>query len=147
MRALSILILALVLTVPAVEVVARGASPPPPYVIIVHPSNPTTGISRKFLVDAFLKKTTRWEHGEVIRPADQPADSAVRRKFSEEILKRSVAAVRSFWQQAVFSGRDVPPPELNTDEDVVKYVANHAGAVGYVSGTATIDGAKVMPVN
>jgi len=79
-------------------------------VVIVNPGNPTHHVDRKFLADAFLKKTTRWDDGELIRPVDQLPDSPVRRKFSEDVVKRSVAAVRSYWQQVIFAGRDVPRP-------------------------------------
>jgi ABC-type phosphate transport system substrate-binding protein len=123
------------------------ASPPPAYVVIVNPSNPTTSVGRKFLTDAFLKKTTRWDFNEVIRPVDQAPDSPVRRKFSEEVLKRSVAAVRSYWQQVIFSGRDVPPPELGSDEDVVKYVLKYPGAIGYVAGGSDTSDAKIVSVD
>lgn len=63
------------------------------------------------------------------------------------MIKRSVEAVRSYWQQRIFSGRDVPPPELDTDEEVVRYVLKHDGAVGYVSAGADIDGLKVISVH
>jgi ABC-type phosphate transport system substrate-binding protein len=118
----------------------------PAYVIVVHPANPVTAVPRKFVADAFLKKATRWDHGEVIRPVDQLADSPVRRKFSEEVLKRSVAAVRNYWQQLIFAGRDVPPPELRSDDDVVKFVLKYPGAVGYVSATADLAGARIVGV-
>lgn len=118
----------------------------PGYVIIVNPSNAQAAANRRFLSDVFLKKTTRWPNGEVIRPVDQDPDSAVRRKFSEEILNRSVTAVRSYWQQVIFSGRDVPPPELPSDAEVVSYVLKNAGAVGYISRSANPSGAKVISV-
>jgi ABC-type phosphate transport system substrate-binding protein len=118
----------------------------PEYVVIVNAANPASSADRKFLSDAFLKKTTRWRDGQLIRPVDQNADSAVRRRFSEEVLERSVTAVRSYWQQVIFSGRDVPPPELSGDGTVLEYVKNHAGAVGYVSGGASTAGAKVVSV-
>jgi ABC-type phosphate transport system substrate-binding protein len=124
---------------------ARATSPPA-YVVIVHPANPTTSMNRRFLADAFLKKTTRWDNGETIRPVDQAPESSVRRRFSDEVLKRSVAAVRNYWQQIIFAGRGVPPPELSGDEEVIKYVTDHAGAVGYVSGSNT-GGAKVITVD
>ena len=82
----------------------------------------------------------------MIRPVDQSADSAVRRRFSEEVLQRSVTAVRSYWQQVIFSGRDVPPPELAGDGTVLEFVRNHTGAVGYISGSASSAGAKVLSV-
>jgi ABC-type phosphate transport system substrate-binding protein len=116
------------------------------YVVIVNAANPASSAERKFLSDAFLKKTTRWSGGQLIQPVDQSADSAVRRRFSEQVLDRSVTAVRSYWQQVIFSGRDVPPPELSGDGTVLEYVKNHTGAVGYVSGNASTAGAKVLPV-
>ncbi len=77
---------------------------------------------------------------------DLNPDSPARNKFSDEVLQRSVAAIKSYWQQLVFSGRDLPPPELDTDEDVVKYVLKHSGAIGYVSASANINGAQPVTV-
>jgi ABC-type phosphate transport system substrate-binding protein len=98
------------------------------------------------LIDVFLKRTTRWNDGEAIRPVDQRPDSTARRRFSETILQRSVAAVKSYWQQRIFSGRDLPPPELDSDDAVVSYVTKHRGAVGYVSGTAKLERAKPVQI-
>jgi len=63
--------------------------------------------------------------GETALPVDLRSDSSVRRKFSESVLKRSVAAIRSYWQQRIFSGREVPPPELDSDAAVLRYVAKY----------------------
>jgi hypothetical protein len=57
-----------------------------------------------------------------------------------------VQAVKSYWQQVIFSGRGVPPPELESDEAVIRYVLRFPGAVGYVSGTADVRGVKVLAV-
>ena len=116
------------------------------FLVVVHPSNGSASISRALLADLYLKRVTRWDDGELARPVDQRADAAARRAFSESVLKRSVAAVKRYWQQRIFSGRDLPPPELDSDEAVLGYVASHRGAIGYVSGTAKIDKAKLMPV-
>ena len=125
---------------------AEARPPLPAYQVIVHPENPTTNVDRKFLEDAFLKKITTWPNGNSIRPVDRTASSPVRRAFSEEVLNRSVEAVKGYWQQRIFSGRDVPPPELETDDDVVSYVLKYDGAVGYVSGEAALKGARVLTV-
>jgi ABC-type phosphate transport system substrate-binding protein len=114
--------------------------------VIVNPDNPSAALNRDFLTDAFLKRTTRWNDGETIHPVDQRSDSVVRRRFSDSVLQRSVAAVKSYWQQRIFSGRDLPPPELDSDDAVVSYVVKHRGAVGYVSGTAKLDRAKSVAI-
>lgn len=118
----------------------------PAFRVIVHPSNQRSSASRELVVELFLKKITRWGDGEAARPVDQRADSAVRRAFSETVLKRSVQVVKTYWQQRIFSGRGVPPPELDSDALVVEYVLKHRGAVSYVSGTCELGGAKVLAV-
>jgi len=118
----------------------------PAFRLVVHPNNSIRSVERSFLADAFLKKITRWSEGETIRPADlRPAVDA-RRAFTERVLKRTVGAVRSYWQQRIFSGRDVPPPELESDDEVLAFVAKHPGAVGYVSGNAKLKGVKELLV-
>jgi ABC-type phosphate transport system substrate-binding protein len=125
---------------------AEAGPPVPVYQVIVHPNNPATDVDRRFLEDAFLKKIATWPTNDVMRPVDLAPSSPVRRKFTEDVLKRSVEAVKGYWQQRIFSGRDVPPPELETDDDVVRYVLKYDGAVGYVSGGATLNGSKVLSV-
>ncbi|MDP9034910.1 MAG: hypothetical protein M3O50_08885 [Myxococcota bacterium] len=141
---LSALVLAFALAALSVTWFARATEATRSYKIIVHPSNSTTEVDRRFLEDAFLRKITRWPNDIVIYPVDLTPNSPVRRKFSEEILHRSVEAVKVYWQQRIFSGRDVPPPELDTDDDVVAYVLKHDGAVGYISENTDPDGAKVV---
>jgi ABC-type phosphate transport system substrate-binding protein len=138
------LLLALVFTTAQGMVFAQP--PPPPYVIVIHPSNGSTSLERRFIEDAFLKKTTRWDNGELIRPVDLPPESAVRQTFTSSVIRRSVAAVRSYWQQSIFAGRDVPPPELNSDDEVIHYVQTHPGGVGYVSGSASTGTLRVVVV-
>jgi len=139
-------LLALLAAVYCPVAVWADGNAPAPYRVIVNAGNPATTVERRYLADVFLKKVSRWPSDELIRPVDLSASSSLRRRFSDEVLKRSVAAVKSYWQQQVFSGRGVPPPELDSEEQVVRYVLDHSGAVGYVSGTAHIEGAKVLNV-
>jgi hypothetical protein len=122
------------------------AAPAPPFHIIVNPVNPATTVERSFVAQAFLKKVRRWPDGQTILPVDLTRDSAVRRQWSLELLGRSVEAVKNYWQQLIFAGRDLPPPELPSEGEVVTYVLHNRGAIGYVSGTAPLHGAKVLGV-
>jgi ABC-type phosphate transport system substrate-binding protein len=132
----------------AVVVVGAPGAPPrasgPAYRVIVNAANAASAIDRRFLMEVFLKKSTRWPDGGTVRPVDQGADSPTRQRFSDEILGRSVPAVKSYWQQALFAGRDLPPPELDSDDEVVRFVQRFAGAIGYVSAAANVDRVKVL---
>jgi ABC-type phosphate transport system substrate-binding protein len=117
------------------------------YVVIAHPANRVSRVERKFLADAFLRRTTRWPDDTPIRPVDLGSDAPARMRFSEEVLSRSVASVRSYWQQRIFSGQGLPPPELPDDESVVAYVLSHPGAIGYVGPGTPLNGARIVEVN
>lgn len=107
--------------------------------IIVNANNKTKFITRKFLADVFLKKITFWEHGDSIIPVDLESDSETRKDFSDQVMNRSVTAVRSYWQQMIFSGQAIPPVEFDTEEQVVQYVASHPNALAYVSSKTTLN--------
>lgn len=116
------------------------------FVVIVHPTNPISSVTPAFLADVFLKRTTRWSSGETIRPADLGRGASTRVRFSETVLRRSVAGVRAHWQQIIFSGRGVPPVEVDDDAAAVRFVLRHRGAIAYVSPEVNVGRAKVVAI-
>jgi hypothetical protein len=90
--------------------------------------------------------TTRSRDGELIGPVDLPPRSPTRLRFSDAVRRCLVSAVPSSWNRTIFSGRDVPPPELSTDEELVKCVLMHGGAIGYVSKDARLGAAKIVTI-
>jgi ABC-type phosphate transport system substrate-binding protein len=131
----------------ALAAAAAAAESARPYVVIANPGTTVSRLDRKFVSEAFLRRVTRWPDDTPIRPVDLGPDTRARIRFSEEVLSRSVASVRSYWQQRIFSGQGLPPPELGDDDAVVSYVLSHAGAIGYVAGGTALNGAKVLEVN
>jgi hypothetical protein len=125
---------------------ASVSGPGPSYWVIVNPTNASPGIERAFASQAFLKKAHRWPDGQIIWPVDLSASSPVRRRWSEGVIGRSVEAVKSYWQQMIFAGRDLPPPELESEDEVVTFVLRSHGAIGYVSAGTALRGAKVIPI-
>jgi len=125
---------------------SHGATDDGGYVIIVHPTSEATRLDHKLVADIFLKKQTHWSDNSTIKPVDQLRTSAVRARFSQEVLGRSISSVRTYWNQIVFSCQGVPPPELDSDASVVKYVLGNQTAIGYVSTSAELKGAKVVQV-
>jgi hypothetical protein len=145
MTRLTLLVLALTFALTA-AVATVSAEESAPYLVIVNPRNSATSLERTFLQDAFLKRVKRWPNDVPLRPVDLEASANARRWFSREVLRRSVEAVKAYWQQRIFSGRDVPPPQFERSEQIVSYVLEHEGAVGYVAGNAELRGAKVVQV-
>ena len=94
------------------EAGAHAATESPGFKVIVHPSNPVTSLRADTLRQIFLKQQVRWDNGDTIKPVDLKLQSAVRAEFSREVLARSAQTVRTYWLQRIFSGGQIPPPEL-----------------------------------
>lgn len=114
--------------------------------LIVHPANPVTTLSRDQVSRIFLKKVTEWDRGQRVAAVDQTEQSQVRATFSQAIHRRSVAQIRSYWHQQVFSGKDVPLPEKASDGDVLAFVQSNPNAIGYISTDTTSTRVKVVTV-
>jgi len=116
-------------------------------IIIVNSANKQTELTKDQISDIFLKKSRKWDNGKTIVPVDQTKPVKTRETFSKTYHGRSVSAIESFWQQQIFSGKDVPPAVKDNDADVVAFVKANPNAIGYVSANATLgDGVKVVTV-
>lgn len=117
------------------------------FTVIVNAANPVTSMSRADVAKLFLKKTAAWESGTPAAPVELPGTAKAREAFAREVLNKTVSQVKSYWQQQIFSGRDVPPPEKPTENDVVAFVRSNPGAIGYVSRGVDIGrGVKTISV-
>lgn len=117
------------------------------YVVVVNAANPVTSLSRTEASRLFLRSATQWPNGDHVKPVDLAKGSPIRAAFTKEVLGRSPGAIEQYWTQAVFSGRAVPPPEKRSDAEVVAYVRETPGAIGYVSAGASTDGVRRISVS
>lgn len=115
--------------------------------IVVNSANPETSISHDEVARLFLKKVTTWKTGKPVAPVDQMETSGIRAAFSKQLLGKDIAAVKAYWQQAIFTGRGSPPPQKASDDEVLAFVAANPNAVGYVSAGATLPaGVKAITI-
>lgn len=116
------------------------------YKLIVHDDNPTTSLTRAEVARMFLKKVSAWPDKKAIVPVDQERTSPVRQRFSADVHQKDPDQVSAYWQVLVYSGRDVPPRILKSDEDVVAFVRSNPGGLGYVAAETKLTGVKVVSI-
>lgn len=117
------------------------------YVLIVNRSNPAAALGRAQVAKLFLKQVTRWPTGAPAEVVDLPERSPVRAEFTQAVLGKRMPAMNAYWQQLIFAGREIPPPQRRTSGEVAAFVAAAPGRVGYVAaGTALPAGVKVLKV-
>lgn len=108
------------------------------YRVVVHISNPVARLTREQASQIFLRKISLWDNRQPVLPVDQSADSPVRRSFTKQVHRRTVASLQTYWQQQTFSGLGVAPPERASDADVLAYIRQFPNAIGYVSADAAL---------
>lgn len=113
--------------------------------IVANNSVAASSVTADVLAKVFLKQADKIE-GSAATPVYQGKTSATRIAFDKAILGKSVAGVETFWQQQIFSGKDVPPPSKGSDDDVIAFVKATPGGIGYVSSGAAVAGVKVIAV-
>lgn len=116
------------------------------YVVVVNPANPATGLTKAEVARFFLKKVTAWPDGKPVAAVDQARTAAVRQEFSLDVHQKDADAISAHWQVLVFSGRDVPPRIIRSDDEVLAFVRLNVGAIGYVSAGVSLDGVKKVAV-
>jgi ABC-type phosphate transport system substrate-binding protein len=114
--------------------------------VVVNNAVHVDSLSKKEVSDLFMKRTPKWSSGTPVVPVDQSDRAAVRDEFSKTIHGKATAAVKSYWQQQIFSGRDVPPVEKASDSEVLALVRSNPGAIGYVDAAADTSGVRVLAV-
>ena len=102
-------------------------------------------MSREDVSRIFLKKTTKFPDGRGASPVDLPANSPTRESFSKDVHGKSSSTVDAYWQQLIFSGRDIPPAQ-KSESGVLEFVRSSGNAIGYVSPGADTGGVKVINV-
>jgi ABC-type phosphate transport system substrate-binding protein len=118
--------------------------PGPAYQIIVNPANQIDSVDRSFLSNVYLKKVATWRNDWTVRPVQLSKRYPLRDQFTREILKKSPSQLRSYWNRQIFSGKAVPPPDLESQDEVITYVLANKGAIGYVAAGVNLRGARVV---
>ena len=113
-------------------------------VLIGNPSIKTDTLSGKDVNKIFLGKKITWDNGTKIIIVLQK-NQTTHSEFLKEFIHKSPPMFASHWKQKIFTGKVVEPITFDSDKEVVEFVGETIGAVGYVSTHAILD--KVKPIS
>jgi TonB family protein len=111
--------------------------------VIANAAINSASMSDSELRSVFLLQRKTLKDGSAVEPVLQKR-GPVHDAFCKQFLSRDGEEIRIYYDGIVFTGKGSMPKQLNSDADVVKYVARTPGAIGYVSSSASTDGVKVL---
>jgi ABC-type phosphate transport system substrate-binding protein len=108
-------------------------------VVIVHTASPAAKLTAAEVKDYYLKKQGAWSDGSKVRPVQQSGE--IRDSFVKRTLGMSINDFERYWLQLKYSAAESPPKQVDTDDDVVRFVGAMKGAIGFVDATSLTPGA------
>lgn len=112
-------------------------------VLIAHTDVPENSLDRRTTKRIYQGKLTRWTDNTAIVPV-MLSGGQVHEEFVEEVLHLTDSRFRTYWRQAVFTGRGIPPQAFQSESDLLRFVRETPGAIGYVSRGADLTGVTVL---
>jgi ABC-type phosphate transport system substrate-binding protein len=91
----------------------------------------------------FWRKKLYWQGGVPIHPVNLQAEHPIRLTFSKTVLGNSPTEQTNYWNGLYFHGIS-PPYSVQSEEAVLRYVANTKGAIGYVDACKVDDRVKAL---
>lgn len=127
------------------------ASPKGELVVIVNKANPLGSISRAELSSVYLGKRKMWATGDTVKPCDlqEPGvdeEQTAMGHFSVRYLHKDLSSLKSYWIKMIFSGKGEPPPAFKKPEEVIRFVSENPGSVGYLYSDHVTGAVRVVPV-
>ena len=107
-------------------------------IVIVNSSNSVTQLSKAALRNIYLGNTSTWENSKQIVIIDYVADNQLRNSFSELYLNLSPKRVSMIWIKASLSGKTIPPKVFHTEDEIIKFVSENEGAIGYLGKASNL---------
>jgi ABC-type phosphate transport system substrate-binding protein len=111
--------------------------------VVVNKKN-TAEIDEKVVQKIFLGKEKKFSNGDIAVPINLATNNVGRGVFDEQILGRSSSQVSAYWSKLVFTGKGVPPKEVENEADVLAAVEADINAIGYIDSTSVTAAVKVV---
>jgi ABC-type phosphate transport system substrate-binding protein len=100
--------------------------------VIVNPSVPINSVSSDDLKKIFTGKMVVWEGGQSIKPATLN-DGSVHEEFVKNYTGKTTNQFQTYWRRMIFTGQGIQPRSFSSSRDLIEYVSETPGAIGYVS--------------
>lgn len=92
---------------------------------------PVTNLAASELRLIYWRKKEYWQGGQRMQPANLHAEHPLRLLFSKVVLNNLPQEQTDYWNEQYFHGIR-PPRSLQSEEAMLRYVADTKGSIGYV---------------
>lgn len=112
---------------------------------IGNPSVPASELSSNDIKNIFLGSKITWSDGSEVIFVIQKK-STCHKLFLEKYIGKTPGQFSDYWRKLIFTGKGLAPLEKDSDQEIIKFVSQTEGAIGYVSPDSGRDNVKIISV-
>lgn len=113
-------------------------------VVVVHPDNPIKVLDSATIKRLYLGQARRFPGGHSLEFKALPNDHALTHSFFLSVLNMSPSQVKTHWASLVFTGRGAPPGQLETQAQLLEWLARTPNGMTFLHPLAVDDSVKVV---
>ena len=109
-------------------------------VIIINIENTTSTLTKSQVKLIYLRTINRRWKGlnKNIAPVDRAGLPEIKSKFLASYLEMTADEMNRYFTEREYQNAEMPPVTLNSDKEVLEFVENNIGAIGYVDSNSLI---------
>jgi hypothetical protein len=128
--------------------VSSAANEPGDLAVVANKSIALESISASDLRLMILGEKAKWPDGKNVVAVETPPESAEKALQLKTVFKMSDAALKRYYMQAAFTGKDIATPKDVASAAALKqFVARTPGAIGCILASDVDDSVKVLKVD
>lgn len=133
------------LAIMGINVTFPGIASADDLIVIANRSVPVALLTENEVKMIFLGKTKIWENGLKVNIVMQ-RDKEITERFLKHYVKQTPSKFNNYWEKQGFIGGDNPPLSFEREKDLVQYVSETRGAIGFINSKSYTDNLKILSV-
>ncbi len=115
-------------------------------IVIGNKSVPESSVDNEWVKNVYLGNITKWNNNDPI-VLSVINDKDIHSKFLKKYLNRKPSQFKAIWRNMMFTGKGKMPKTLDSKQEMLDFVANNKGAVGYIVSDAKTERIKIINSN
>ncbi len=111
--------------------------------VIAHPDTQIGTVSKGRLRQIYLNRSKKWSDGGRIHLTIL-ANTPTTVIFMDKYLGKSCTQFDRYWKRQLFSGKGIPPEYFSSLKDLLDYIRNTKGAIGFIDSDIPPEGVSIL---
>lgn len=100
--------------------------------VVVNANTSVDKLNRSQVINIFMGRSHFLGEESNVIPLDIRSDKQTKALFYEQLIKRSLSEVQSYWARLMFSGDATPPKQITSYTEIRKMLRDYKGAIAYL---------------